>query len=1160
MSTATPKPPPDADAREQIRAVLDTTLFVEAAAGTGKTTELVARLVALLRHGKATLDQIVAVTFTEKAAGEMKLRVRTEIEKARAHPETTELERTRFVDALGKLELARIGTIHAFCADLLHERPVESRVDPLFEVANEEGQVRLVDRVFDAWFERTLADPPEGIRRVLRRRVRGPNASGPRDHLRRAVDVLLEHRDFSARWRREPFERDVEIDHLLALMREIGTLADRAARSDDYLARSLTEIARFGAEVRHREAVRARDYDGLEAELRGVTRWRSWRWTGGRGRVYGPGLERAEVLTRRDALKQALDAFVERADADLAPLLQTELGPVIEAYQEAKRRAGMLDFLDLLVRARDLLRDDTDVRADLQSRFTHYFVDEFQDTDPLQAEILLLLASGDPAEKDWRRAVPSPGRLFLVGDPKQSIYRFRRADVAIYEEVKQRLAANGAQVVQLAASFRSVPSIQAAVNAAFAPRMTGPGDGSQAAYVPLEPVRADASAQPAIVVLPVPRPYKDWGNRAQISNWEIERSLPDAVGAFVHWLVTQSGWTVAERERPDVRVPVAPRHVCLLFRRFQSFRDDVTRPYVRALEQRRIAHVLVGGRSFHEREEVLALRNALVAIEWPDDDLRVFATLRGPLFALADDSLLAFRHAHKSLHPLRHFEIESLPETEQEVARALAVLAELHRQRNRRPLAQTVAKLLADLRAHAGIAIWPTGEQALANCLRSVDLARRFERRGAASFRAFVEWLEEQAESGTAAEAPAVEEGTEGVRIMTVHRAKGLEFPVVILCDPTCKASRDTPSRHVDPARGLAAEAIAGCAPRELIEARELEVRHDREEGVRIAYVAATRARDLLVVPGIGDPRGDDDEANGWLDVLRPAVEPAPDARRNAEPAPGCPPFGKDSVLERPDSVRAGTGGSIAPGLHRPQRGEHRMVWWDPHALVLDVEPTVGLRQQRILEADAGELAAQQGVRAHAAWQQARDAARVAGAQASIDPRPVTALAAEGSPPADVAVETLVVEASRGVRPGGRRFGVLVHAIFAALDFADARESAVRALAKQQGRIVGATEAETDAAGEAVVAALASPILRRAAGALEVRRETPVWLRRVDGTLAEGVIDLAFREAAGWVVVDFKTDRELADRHAVYVAQVALYAEAVSAATGVAARGVLLQV
>ena len=189
------------------------------------------------------------------------------------------------------------------------------------------------------------------------------------------------------------------------------------------------------------------------------------------------------------------------------------------------------------------------------------------------------------------------------------------------------------------------------------------------------------------------------------------------------------------RERDsDTAVPIQPRHVCLLFRRFKYFREDVTRDYVRSLEVRQIPHVLVGGRSFHDREEVLAIRNALVSIEWPDDELRVFATLRGPLFALADDALLSFRQRFHRLHPLRRFDDAELDGSDREVADALAVLAGLHRARNRRPAAETITRLLAAVRAHAGIAIWPTGEQALANCLRMIDLARRFERAGAESF------------------------------------------------------------------------------------------------------------------------------------------------------------------------------------------------------------------------------------------------------------------------------------------------------------------------------------------------------------------------------------------------------------------------------------------
>ena len=377
---------------------------------------------------------------------------------------------------------------------------------------------------------------------------------------------------------------------------------------------------------------------------------------------------------------------------------------------------------------------------------------------------------------------------------------------------------------------------------------------------------------------------------------------------------------------------------------------------MRALEARRIPHVLVGGRSLHDREEIIALRNALAAIEWPDDELRVFATLRGPFFALSDEALLAFRQHLGSdgalqirrLHPMHAVDRSQLDPVAHEVADALALLARLHAGRNHRPIAQTIMMLLDAVRAHAGIALWPTGEQALANCLRLVDLARRFEH-VASSFRAFVEQIEADAETGEADEAPIVEEGTEGVRVMTVHKAKGLEFPVVILADPTCPATRDTPSRHVDPARRLWLEPLCGCAPAELLEAADEELRRDRAEAVRLAYVAATRARDLLVVPVVGDG-----PIAGWLDVLNPALYPLGDAKRRPSPAPGCPAFGNDSVLDRGPEGIPPAGGSVQPGLHRPSADGPPVTWWDPAVLQLDVEEQAPLRQQRILEARSG--------------------------------------------------------------------------------------------------------------------------------------------------------------------------------------------------------------
>jgi ATP-dependent exoDNAse (exonuclease V) beta subunit len=386
---------------------------------------------------------------------------------------------------------------------------------------------------------------------------------------------------------------------------------------------------------------------------------------------------------------------------------------------------------------------------------------------------------------------------------------------------------------------------------------------------------------------PMPKPYGDYG---KIVEWRINESFPDAVGAFVAWLLNESGWTIEEE---GGAVAIRPRHIAILLRRFRQFRTDVTRAYVRALEARRIPHVLVGGRSFHDREEVIALRNALTAIEWPDDELRVFATLRGPFFALADEALLAFRQYVESngalktrrMHPMYPVDRAELDPVAVEVAHALALLRRLHIGRNHRPLAETVTMLLEAVRAHAGIALWPTGEQALANCQRLIDMARHFEE-GASSFRAFVERLEADAERGEADEAPIVEEGTEGVRIMTVHKAKGLEFPVVILADPTCNAARDTPSRHIEPARRLWLEPLCGSAPIELLEAANEELIRDHAEAVRVACVATTRARDLLVVPVCGDQ-----PIEGWLGVLDSLLYPPDDARRRSGPAPCCPMF-----------------------------------------------------------------------------------------------------------------------------------------------------------------------------------------------------------------------------------------------------------------------------
>src|SRR6266481_2623183 len=859
----------DQSARDQIRYDLDHNMVVEAAAGTGKTSELVQRIISVLAEGRASVGQIIAVTFTEKAAGELKLRLRSELEKARG--QSIDSKRRQHLDeALAHLEEARLSTIHGLCAELLRERPVEARIDPEFEVMTEVQSQSLYRQAFRLWFDRKLENLPEGIRRFLRR----PSRGSATDALVKAGWALSDWRDFPTPWRRDAFARESEIDGLVEQLRAFADLTKDPENPSSMLFADTAPLRAIVDELRLVEGSRRRDHDGLEAQLVSLAKdWEYDRFRKPRKGYtrYKEKTSREDVLAAHSGLLTAIQTFVQNVNADLAPLLQAELAESVSEYQAMKERSGKLDFLDLLVRMRDLLVNCEAARSDFQSRYVHIFVDEFQDTDPLQSEILLLLAAERPDIYEWRKVSPIPGKLFIVGDPKQAIYRFRRADIGTYEEVKRLLLGRGASLVELTTSFRSLPAIQRVVNESFSADMDGNSERLQAAYVPLSAFRPEYNSQPAIVALPVPEPY----GSQKFSIKAVEESLPDAIAAFVDWLVRNSGWTVAGNDNPENRIPLSFGHICLLFRCFYSFDEDMARPYIRALEARNVPHLLIGGRSFHDREEVQTVRAALAAIEWPDDELSVFATLHRYLFAIRDDILLEYRHRHGKIHPFR-IPPESVPEGLRPVADALGILRELHRNRNNCPIAETVELLLCKTRAHLAFALRPSGEQVLANVLHIGELARKYEATGGLSFRGFVEALQEGTDVAETGEAPVFEEGGEGVRITSVYKAKGLEFPVVILADITAKMSLPYPSRHIDTARRMCAIPLVACEPRELQENAAYELARDRAEGVRVAYVAATRARDLLVVPTIGDhPFGKWDMIeNWWVRPLYKAVYP----------------------------------------------------------------------------------------------------------------------------------------------------------------------------------------------------------------------------------------------------------------------------------------------
>jgi ATP-dependent exoDNAse (exonuclease V) beta subunit len=707
--------------------------------------------------------------------------------------------------------------------------------------------------------------------------------------------------------------------------------------------------------------------------------------------------------------------------------------------------------------------------------------------------------------------------------------------------------------VHLTTSFRSVPEIQACINAAFEPVMDGDAFTLQASYVPLASSRSEIKSQPALVALPVPEPY---GQR-NVSAISIERSLPDAVGAFVEWVLNESGWKVTERADEEP-VPVTSRHICILFRRFLSFGDDVTEPYVRALEARGVRHVLVGGKTFHDREEVETLRAALAAIEWPDDELSVFATLRGSLFGVGDEELLEWRQRWGAFHPFRV--PESAPDP---IASALRLLQRLHRRRNYVPVAETIQQLLNETRAHVGFVLRPAGEQALANVLHIAELARQFEEGGGISFRGFVDELRRASDDAQAGEAPILEEGSDGVRIMTVHKAKGLEFPIVVLADLTCKLSRTEAGRWIDRDKSMCAMKLGGWAPIDLLLHDAEEAARDRREAQRLAYVAATRARDVLVVPAVGDGPYD----GGWLDPLLPAIYPLEEARRDPRRAPVKAVFpSKDSVLNRPegDPARAHT---VAPGLHgfSSKHGRYGVVWWDPRALRLGAVSSFGLRRDDLIVKDGDMFAVDDRLADYERWRERRRGTVEAASRPSTAVQTATAWAADAAASgidaviAESAGITIVAIPGAEGRPRGPRFGTLVHAVLATVPL-DADVGVVARTSETQGRILGAPAGEVAAATAVVSSVLRHDLMTRVRGARAVRRETPVSWVQPDGTLVEGVLDLAFDDADVTTVVDFKTDHELAAGEARYRAQLQQYLSAVGAVTGRRTEGVLFRV
>ena len=408
--------------------------------------------------------------------------------------------------------------------------------------------------------------------------------------------------------------------------------------------------------------------------------------------------------------------------------------------------------------------------------------------------------------------------------------------------------------------------------------------------------------------------------------------------------------------------------------------------------------------------------------------------------------------------------------------------------------------MIAITRAHAGFILWRGGEQVLANVLHISDLARRYESEGGLSFRGFVDTLHDASGRADSPEAPILEEGSDGVRLMTVHKAKGLEFPVVVLADIACKLSLDDASRYLDPEKKLCAMRIGGWSPLELQEHNAQEAKRDEAEGIRLAYVAATRARDVLVVPAVGDGPFD----KGWIRPLNRALYPPKDRWQSPAPARGVPLFkGKQTIMADARADGQPVDDTVRPGTYQfgdADSGQaYSVVWWDPLLLDGDNEGARGVRRDDLISKDANPKDVAADRARYDQWRRLRAAVQVSGALPSMVVTTPTQLKDQpGSGARDPGSVITEDAALKSPRPSGKRFGTLVHALLASVPLS-AKAGEIAELAALHSKLLGATDEEQGAASTIAGAVLKHPRIAEAraaeAAGRKVWREAPVSLR-----------------------------------------------------------------
>ena len=1080
--------PVDQDARDRIVRDLDTTFLVEAGAGSGKTRSLVDRMVAVIATGRSSMNGLAAVTFTRKAAAELRGRFQLALERS-LRPDEKNFgpdEKNRLRAALRDLEQGFIGTIHSFSARIIRERPVECGIDPEFEEMED-----LDDALFreTCWHDYLIE---AGLK--------------AEDVLRALEDVGLFPADL-----RDAFET-------LSLYPEVEPQGGRPDPPNFAAIRSkLEELLGRGV-----AAVPAESPEAGRDELQNLMR----RLSGRRGRLGFTDpillMESLELLDRSPDVKKKCwpdKAAAESVAAALAdfredvviPALRAWreyrhdkalafLRPAVKFYESRRREKSRLNFQDQLLLAAGLLRDNPEVREYFKDRYRRILVDEFQDTDPIQAEVLFFLTGTDTHERDWTRLVPDPGRLFLVGDPRQSIYRFRRADIDIYNLVKRRIEAGGGEVLPLTANFRSLRCIADWVNPIFESTFPAGADGYQAGFARLDAVRPGcAGAAQGVFKISIPKVA--WNRGEDIAGLDAAR-----IAGFVAWACAGN---LKVEERGTGARPARPEDFLILFRYRKAM--DI---YARALAAAGVPYDISGSAAFSESDEIGQVVRLLLALKSPDNPVASAAALKGVFFGVSDQELLDFSAAGGTFS----FTSEIAPGVgaTTKVRRALQTLRDWWTWTKRYAPSNVLEMVLeASGLLNYLVSSGGDGPGQAGNVLKLVEVVRALETEGTTSFAAVADFVAEWIELDTFGEMNLTPGRRDVVRLMNLHKAKGLEAPVVVLANPVGR-KRPEPDKHIVRFAGQASGRRAPSAgnrpgprghflfskklrwarqpisePAGWAETAEEERKYAEAEEHRLMYVAATRAGDMLVVSAYEGDLGAKKAwgtLDGWLGDIPELAWPGPgqEADHGREAARA----GK--FVLKPGEVAKGREGILA------RRGAASRAGYLRESVT-----SLARRERSSPEWPAGGFGMKWGTAVHMMMNVLGKAGRAG-------------VSEEGT--AVISDETLrllarnALEATHLVAGEEERLAALVREIVSSEFWARAMAAGTKFFETPFAVKVGPEDPDY---GE----------LSSRAGLVSMAGARPVAPVKNAPLVLSGAIDLAFFEGDGWVIADYKTDR-----------------------------------